>query len=153
VDGPADNQGGRWVPLVLFAVLACAGVRVTTDTYATLDEARQAGAVQHAWLPEGLPPGTNEIRVAHLGDGRQWGLFSFPAAESASLRALLGDELTRDVPPCDPPGRLEWWPRLLRSRIDPDAARATGLQLYATKSGRISFAINWNQGRAYFWRG
>jgi hypothetical protein len=38
-------------------------------------------------------------------------------------------------------------------RGDLDAARiaATGLRAYRSKSGDLVFAINWRQGRAYYW--
>jgi hypothetical protein len=49
------------------------------------------------------------------------------------------------------PGRLEWWPVLLRKRLDADKIRATGLQTYRSRDGSELWAINWKQGRAYMW--
>jgi hypothetical protein len=137
--------------LLALAVTACTGVGTLIDTFATLDEARQAGAIERGWLPDALPRGTADIRVAHVSDGRYWGLFSFPPAQSDALHALVAAESTGAMPACDPPGRLEWWPRLLHSPVDPHAVQMTGLRVYTARDGRVTYAINWNQGRAYFW--
>ena len=92
-----------------------ANLDVVTETYATLAEAQAAGAVDRGWLPRGLPPGTRELRVAHdLDSTRRWGLFNFPPEEGDALRALVGAEISFDGLACNPPGRIEWWPVLLR---------------------------------------
>ena len=43
--------------IVLIAAAACAGIDAQTNSFSTLDEARQAGAVAKGWIPDGLPPG------------------------------------------------------------------------------------------------
>ena len=37
---------------------------------------------------------------------------------------------------CDPPGRLEWWPRLLLSPVDVPRVMATGFKIYRGADGR-----------------
>jgi hypothetical protein len=126
-------------------------MRGQTGVYATVAEARQDGAVAAGWVPEGLPPGATDLRQGHLPDGSHWGLFAFPVEQSAAVRALVGDEHTTSIPDCDPPGRFEWWPRLLRSPMDPARIHATGFRVYAGRDGR-TYAINWSDGQAYYWK-
>ncbi len=139
--------------LVLAAAVAgCRDVDVVTETYATLQEAVAAGAVDRGWMPRGLPPGTKEIREAHdLDSNRRWGLFNFPQGEADALRTLLGSGISLSGQTCNPPRRIEWWPQLLRRELDHDRIMATGLEAYAAREGNLIFAVNWNQGRAYYW--
>ena len=140
------------IAAAILSVAACRNIDVVTEAYATLAEAQAAGAVDRGWLPRGLPAGTNELRIAHdLDSNRRWGLFNFPQAEGAALRALVATELSFDGLTCSPPGRIEWWPVLLRERLDGERIKATGLQGYAAKEGDLILAVNWAQGRAYYW--
>jgi hypothetical protein len=140
---------------VLIAGVACGGCRdidVVTGTYATLQEAEAEGAVKNGWIPAGLPPGSRELREAHdLDSSRRWGLFNFPKEDAPALRSLLGDELPVEGLRCRPPRRIEWWPLVLREELDPAKVGATGLRLYTARRGDLVFAVNWNQGRAYYW--
>jgi hypothetical protein len=146
---------GLVVAIVLSAGVsaACRNIDVVTASYATLAEARAAGAVQRGYVPDGIPPGAHDLREAHdLDTNRRWGLFGFPANERPALEALLDPtELPIEGLRCDMPGRIEWWPVLLRGQIDGGRARATGLRAYRTKAGDLVFLVNWNQGRAYYW--
>ena len=74
-----------------------------------------------------------------LTDERHWR----PAAGFRGLPEALVN--------CDPPGRLEFWPRVLHSPVDVEKVRSTGFRLYS--GGGRTYAINWGQGRAYYWRG
>ena len=68
----------------------CTAVNSKTDSFATLAEARQAGAIAGGWVPDGLPPGSREIRAAHVpGTSARWGIVNFPPAEADALRAIL----------------------------------------------------------------
>jgi hypothetical protein len=144
---------------LLFLVLgaigadACRDLEVVTASYATLAEARAAGAVQRGWVPEGLPAGTHELREAHdLDSNRRWGLFSFPPAQSDALRSMLNsDEVNLTGVTCDIPRRIEWWPVLLRGALDGDRIRTAGLSAYRARTGDLLFLVNWEQGRAYYW--
>lgn len=130
----------------------CGDMDVVTQSYATLDEAVASGAVARGWVPNGLPPGTRELREAHDNDSnRRWGLFNFPPAEGDVLQRLLGPELSFDGLTCTPPRRIEWWPVLLRQQLDGKQIEATGLRGYAAKENDLIFAVNWAQGRAYYW--
>ena len=35
--------------------------------------------------------------------------------------------------------------------LDHDRIMATGLEAYAAREGNLIFAVNWKQGRAYYW--
>jgi hypothetical protein len=146
----------RMIPLILCAaaLAACTEINSQTHTYATLAEARGAGALERGWLLEGLPPGAYEIRVAFVPNGTErWGLFNFPAAQREHLERLLAPE------PIDVEGirvtiptRIEWWPIVLRGPLDPEQLTLTGLTTYRTTDGAFVVTVNWNQGRAYYWK-
>jgi len=137
--------------LMVLLLGGCGDLRVKLGIYANLDEARKAGALAAGWVPEGLPPGTSDLREGHLPDGRQWGAFTFPGAGDAAVRTLLGSEITTGTLSCEPPGRLGFWPRVLQSPVDVERVRSTGFRLYSGRDSR-TYAINWGQGRAYYWK-
>ena len=139
---------------IAVTVAACAGINSQTYSFATLDEARRAGAISRGWIPEGLPPGSHDIRVAQVPDTSQhWGIINFPAAEEGVLRALLQPgEVSLTGEHCDMPGRIEWWPVVLRGELDGERLAATGIRGYRAKAGQLLFAVNWSQGRAYYWQ-
>ncbi len=139
--------------LVGLAPAACRNARVVTATYATLDEARQAGAIDRGWIPALVPAGAHDLREAHdPGTSRRWGLFDFRQADDAALRAAIGQEpISLDGRTCDIARRIEWWPVMLRGRLRDEQLRATGLVAYAAPGGGLVVAVNWNQRRAYYW--
>jgi hypothetical protein len=139
--------------IVLIAAAACAGIDAQTNSFSTLDEARQAGAIANGWIPDGLPPGSHDIREGHVpGTPQRWGVIEFPHSEEASLRALLQpEEIPLDGQRCEVPGRVEWWPVILRGTLHGERIAATQLSAYRARTGDLMFAVNWNQGRAYFW--
>jgi len=149
----ASHLPSVWIGgLLAVAVLAaCSDLRVKVGVFQTLDDARAAGAVTAGWVPEGLPADASDLREGHLPDGRHWGVFTFPQNGDAAVRALLGSEITTGTLICDPPGRLEWWPRLVRTPVNVDQVRSTGFRLYRGADGR-TYVVNWGQGRAYYWR-
>jgi hypothetical protein len=138
------------IVLIVLALGGCSDLRVKMGIYANVDEARKAGAVVNGWVPEGLPPGTSDLREGHLPDGRHWGAFTFPPGEAAPLRGLIGSEIATGTLRCEPPGRLEFWPRVLLSPVDVERVRSTGFRIY--RGGDRTYAINWGQGRAYYWK-
>ena len=143
-----------WIGLAGAAlVAACSGINSQTNSFATLAEARQAGAMRDGWLPEGLPPGSHDIREAHVpGTPQRWGIVNFPPAEADTLRALLQpDELPLTGQRVDAPARIEWWPIALRGQLDGERLGITGIRAYRAKRGDLILAVNWKQGRAYYW--
>jgi hypothetical protein len=134
-------------------VLSCRNVDVVTSSYATFDEARAAGAMAPGRMPDKLPSGSHDLREARdLDTQRRWGLFSFPSDQRDQLLALLApEEIGLTGQTCDVPARIEWWPVLLRGSLDDERIRATGLRAYRSKGGDLIFAVNWNQGRGYYW--
>jgi len=146
-------QGPRVLVLAGLTVLGfagCSDLRVTVGVFDTVDEARAAGAVAAGWVPDRLPARASDLREGHLPDGRYWGVFTFPHADEAAVRALTGDEITTGTLTCDPPGRLEWWPRIIHSPVSVEQVRSTGFQIYRGGDGR-TYVVNWGQGRAYYW--
>jgi hypothetical protein len=145
--------GWSLVCLLMASIPGCRNIDVVTASYANLDEARKAGALERGWLPDHLPPGAHDIREAHdLDSSRQWGLFSFPVSETDVLRRLLEPgEVALDGLDPEAPARIEWWPVILRGALEPDSIRATGLRAYKSRSADRIFVVNWNQGRAYYW--
>jgi hypothetical protein len=141
----------RLALLTLLALTFCSDLRVKVDVFDTVDEARAAGAVAAGWVPDGLPKSASDIRDGHMPDGRYWGVFTFPRADEAAVRALVGEEITTGTLTCDPPGRLEWWPRMVRTPVTVDQIRATGFKVHRARDGR-TYVVNWGQGRAYYWR-
>ena len=134
-------------------IVACSNVDVVTASYATLEEARASGAITPGRMPDRLPTGSHDLREARdLDTQRRWGLFSFPVDQRDQLNALLEpEEISLTGETCDVPGRIEWWPLLLRGNLDDERIRATGLHAYKAASGDLIFAVNWNQGRGYYW--
>ena len=138
--------------VAIAGVSACRDADVVTESYATLKEATAAGAIERGWLPSGLPAGAHEIREAHdLDSNRRWGLFSFREADTEALRSILDSEISLAGHTCNPPRRIEWWPLLLRERLDHEKIAATGLRAYSARQSELVFAVNWSQRRAYYW--
>ena len=138
--------------VMALAAGACKNVDVVTESYATLAEAEKAGAVDRGWLPRGLPAGTREIREAHdLDSNRRWGLFNFPPDQAEQLKGLLASEIPFEGLTCHPPRRIEWWPVLLREDLDGERIAATGLRAFSAREDGLIVAVNWAQGRAYYW--
>lgn len=141
------------IAALLLAAAGCRDIDVVTESYATLAEAAADGAVEQGWLPPGLPAGTREIRIAYDPDSsRRWGLFNFPAGERPALEAAIEPaEISLDGHTCNPPRRIEWWPPLLRRQLDHTQIAATGIRAYRVRGSDLILAVNWNQGRGYYW--
>jgi hypothetical protein len=135
------------------ALASCSDLDVVTHTYATMAEAKAAGAPADGWLPAFVPAGAHDIREAHDQGGtrRRWGLFNFAAADDAALRAQLGPEVGFAGTAVDAPPRIEWWPVLLRGPLDDERVTATGLRGYRVEGDDLVAAVNWSQRRAYYW--
>jgi hypothetical protein len=144
----------RLAAFVLIAALAgCASERVSTMSFASWREARDAGAVGRGWVPGMLPEGAYELRAAYEPDGwKRWGIMNFRSEDAAALRAIIDPgEFSLEGTRIDIPGRVEWWPVAMRGDLDHQALAATGLQAYRVKDSRLILAVNWSQGRAYYW--
>jgi hypothetical protein len=131
----------------------CRDVNVETDSFATMLEARQRGAVERGWVPAFLPDVMYELRAAYDTRGtRRWGIANFSPDEAGAVRAVLApDEVALSGVSIDIPPRVEWWPIALRNQLDPETIKATGLRAHRSQDGVYLFAVNWNQGRAYYW--
>lgn len=141
------------VLLVLAAAVACSWRTIHTASYATMSEARAAGAIERGWVPAALPEKAYELRAAYDVNGpERWGLFNFREADAEAVRAAIQpQELSLTGTVMDIPPRIEWWPVILRNRLDAERISTTGLRAYHARSGDLTFAINWRQGRGYYW--
>ena len=137
----------------ILAAVACTGRNVQTAVYATVTEARSSGAMERGYVPSILPENAYELRAAYAVNGDQrWGLFNFPSDGGDALRAiLLPEEVSLAGTVMDVPGRIEWWPIILRGDVDAVSAKTTGLRAYHARSAPLVFVVNWSQGRAYYW--
>jgi hypothetical protein len=143
----------RCLLALVVVATACAEIKSQTYMYGTLEEARQAGAVERGWLPDRLPPGSREIRVAVVPERPdRWGLFNFPPDEGEYLERLLAPgEIDFEGVRVSIPARIEWWPVALRGPLDGERLGLTGLKGYRSADNLFIVAVNWNQGRAYYW--
>ena len=144
------GQSGAALVVVLL-LAACGDLRVKLAVFSSAEEARAGGAMAAGWVPDALPATASDLRVGYMPDGRQWGVFTFPSSGADAVRALTGDEITSGTLTLEPPGRLEFWPLILRRTADVEQVRSTGLRVYRGRDTR-TYAINWGQGRAYYWK-
>ena len=149
--GRRSGLAAAVVVAVAIAVTGCNSLRVQEGIYANLTEARDAGAIAHGWVPQGLPSSAADLREGHMPDGAHWGEFTFAIPDGTVVRGLLDSEITAGPLTCNPPGRLEWWPLLLRTPIDVERVHTTDFRLYRSRDGSV-FAINWKTGRGYYWK-
>jgi hypothetical protein len=137
--------------LAIAFAAGCSDLRVKLGVFNTAAEARSGGAIAAGWVPDGLPASASDLRAGYLPDGRHWGVFVFRPSDESAVRALTRDEITAGTLTCDPPGRLEFWPRVIRTPVNVERVRSTGFRLYHGTDGR-TYAINWGQGRVYYWK-
>ena len=148
------RPAGAGVLLIAIAA-ACDSANTRTNAFNTLADAVQAGAIAQGLVPDGLPAGARDIRTGHVPGGRgRWGLFNFPPEEGPALKQMLRpEELSLVGRQVDVPGRIEWWPPALRGTLDGERLAITGLKAYRTTDDTRIVAVNWKQGRAYYWDG
>jgi len=140
--------------MLLFAIgaSACRDRDILTFSYANMAEVRAAG-VEARDIPGRIPEGAHDIRAAHDPDSRRrWGLFSFGPNDAEALRAMLKpEEVSLAGVECDIPGRIEWWPVILRGPVNAEQAKLAGLLAYRSGEGDLLVVVHWKQGRAYYW--
>ena len=149
----------RWTACgVLVALIAalsagCEGRTVHTNAFASMREARDGGAVDRGWVPAMIPAGAYELRAAYEPEGpRRWGILNFRPEDADALRTQLSSgEVSLTGVRLSIPPRIEWWPIALRGALQPDVIATTGLRTYSSRDGVFLVAVNWKQGRAYYW--
>ena len=118
----------------------CAGLNSQTYSFATLDEARQRRRDRERVGARGAAPGSHDIRVAQVPKTSQhWGIINFPRSEESSLRGLLqAEEAPLGGEHCDMPGRIEWWPVVLRGELDAQPRRRYGVEGVSVENRRAA---------------
>jgi len=131
---------------------ACRDKDILTFSFANMAEVRAAGAEARD-IPSRIPEGAHDIRAAHDPDShRRWGLFSFGPNDADALRAMLkSEEVSLAGVECDIPGRVEWWPVILRGQVNAEQAKLAGLNAYRSAEGNLLYVEHWKQGRSYYW--
>lgn len=149
---------------VLCITLACIlveGCRNSRDLfYSTFGEAVKAGETDRGWIPDYLPKTSRAIHLTEQDSpSKEWCGFEFPPTDSQSLRERLKsvDALPPSVKRVQSPG-VSWWPAMLNGNLDAQKIRKEGFELYVveTPANSVStwvdlFAINWSEGRAFFY--
>ena len=133
--------------LLTVMVAACSDFK--DSSYASMADARRAGAVDRGWLPDLLPDSAINIRERHNLDTNQtWCAFELTPAAVATLRSRLSPMKSADLmnTTVRAPG-ARWWPAVLEGRLDPAAIDKAGMSLYT--SGSLLFALT-SDGRLGF---
>jgi hypothetical protein len=148
------DRGALFVAVVLLAA-ACDYLDTRESAYATLAEARAAGALARGWVPEYLPASAREIRERHNVDTNEvWGRFEFDANDRApTARACRSIDVGQlNLPGAETRGTA-WWAEMLRT--DPSAA-AEHFELHACgtspqTSHRRYLAVHRRMPTAFYW--
>lgn len=131
--------------------LASSGCERERSRYATLAEARQAGAVERGWIPAWVPQGATELEEAHDPEtGRQRLKFRAPAAELAALGGALPRlHVSRICPSRGAPAIEGSWPEAVE-----EGSAAWKLRYLSATSpeGRsLAVAIEGTSSTVYAW--
>jgi hypothetical protein len=138
--------------VVLTVGLASCG-ETPVSRYATMAEARSAGAIDRGWVPSFLPESTTSILESHNIDTNEtWGTFRFSPTEAMALRgSLVETELTAQR--LRRPAGIPHWPAVLEGQIARDSLRQAGLELFKASSQDLFVALDSKAGVGFFWRG
>ena len=125
---------------ILIAVFVLSSCDETARShYATMEEARAQGAVDHGWIPSNLPSSAREIQEAHdLDTNVLWGAFCFDPSEANLFLSGLTPIERNAIS----------YMRILDHSCENITAQ-NGFQFFA--SNKVVFAINGREGRGYFW--
>jgi hypothetical protein len=129
--------------------------------YPSLAEADKDGAITRGWIPDDLLPSSSRAihEVHYLSPSTEWCAFEFDPSDSQRLRKTLKSV---DVIPAPvrrvPNPRVSWWPSVLRGNLSMEMIHKQKFDLYAVKRPETSvtreillFAIDWSQGRGFFY--
>ena len=155
----------RLFAAVLCIGLACSLVACRSDRresfYPALADADKDGAITRGWVPDFLPSSSRTIHEVHgTSPSTEWCTFEFLPTDSQGLRKTLKsvDALPPSVSRVPSPG-VSWWPAVLKGNLDVDKIHKAGFELYIVEKPATSvttdillFAIDWQRGRAFFYR-
>ena len=148
-----------------FCVLVALDMWISADerqenSYASLADADRDGAITRGWIPGFLPESSRDIHEVHdLSPSTVWCAFQFDPRDDQKLRKNLkaaGAIFPRQIH--IPSAGVRSWPRVLKGDLRPDEIRKAGYTLYVTsdpltypQSERLLFAIDWSNGRGYYY--
>lgn len=144
-----------------FVLVACHRHR-RESFYASLADVGKADAGAQSWIPDDvLPASSRAIQEVHeLSPSTEWCAFEFPPSDSRDLRKNLKsiDALPPSVRRVPSPS-VSWWPAVLKGNLDVEKIHGAGFELYMVEKPATSittdillFAIDWPNGRAFFYR-
>jgi hypothetical protein len=129
--------------------------------YPSLAEANKNGAITRGWIPdEFLPRSSRDIHEIHdLSPSTEWCAFEVVPTDSQKLLRNLKhlDVLPASMRHVPSPG-VSWWPSVLVGNLDAEAIHKAGFDLYIVEMPATSvtttvwlFAIDWSEGRGFFY--
>ena len=137
-----------------------------TRTYATLQDAMEAGVIKQGWLPDFLPRSARDIREKHnYEENRVIACFSFDPSEKM-LRMLseaieVADDRIEGMRPPAAIGEEEPWFRREITQGEFRALTRAGFRFYSMERNETLgphqviatwyFAVNQKAGLAYLW--
>jgi hypothetical protein len=129
--------------------------------FPSLTEAGKDGAITRGWIPDDiLPRSSRDIHEIHdLSPSTEWCAFKFVPTDAQSLLKNLRHA---DVLPSSmrsvPSPHVSWWPSVLAGKLDREAIRRAGFDLYVVERPATAsttavwlFAIDQSKGRAFFY--
>lgn len=149
---------------VLCITLACILVEGCSNShdlfYSAFGDAVKAGEIDRGWIPDYLPKTSRTIHLTEQDSpSKEWCGFEFPPTDSQSLRERL--KSVDALPPSMtrvPSPSVSWWPAILRGNLDARKIHKEGFELYVVETPADSvstwvdlFAINWSEGRGFFY--
>ena len=140
VQALADVEKARLALLVVRAAggPGARGPSVQTATYATLRRGQGSGRDRPGWVPRSLPEGRLRAacRLRRRTAASDGACSTSATADADALRGVLQpEEISFAGTVMEIPGRIEWWPVILRGRLDAERIQTTGLRAYPARSG------------------
>lgn len=141
------------VASLLFA--ACDYLNTRETGYATIADAREAGAIAAGFVPDHLPASAREIRERHTTDGREvWGRFEFSEPDRELVGSACRPANPGHVPmPGSETRATGWWAEMLRSDAATAAEHFSMYECGAAPDppGRRFLAVHRRLTTAFFW--
>ena len=130
-------------------------IETPVEEYASVAEARAAGAFQRGWLPDFLPPNATHLREVHdIDTNQRWLTFTAPLPELHTLTLRftpLPYQAARRTAVDRPLRAGGAWPMELSKRFWHTPRSTRLLSYHFNKDDEYCLAIEWLTGRAWGW--